>query len=143
MNDFTPLPSLLGGMLIGLAAGALWLASGQIAGIAGIAGGLLRRWNAAGSWRLFFLLGMLAAALALRVGWPGAFTLSGLPRLPLLIAGGLLVGFGTRLGNGCTSGHGVCGVARGSRRSLAATATFVATGMLTVWLFHALAAGAS
>lgn len=143
MNDFTPLPSLLGGVTIGLAAGLLWLSSGQIAGVSGIAGGLLRRRDSATGWRVSFLLGLLAAAFVLRAGWPSVFALSGLPGLPVLMAGGLLVGFGTRLGNGCTSGHGVCGVARGSPRSLAATATFVAGGMATVWLVNWLVRGAS
>lgn len=143
MNDFTPGPSLLGGMLLGLAAGLLWLSSGRIAGISGIAAGLLRRKEPEARWRWSFLLGMLAAALALRAAWPGAFQLSGLPGLLLLSVAGLLVGFGTRLGNGCTSGHGVCGVARGSRRSLAATATFVATGVAVVLLVRLLAGAAT
>jgi uncharacterized membrane protein YedE/YeeE len=138
MHDFTPLPALLGGITIGLAAGLLWLSSGQIAGISGILGGLLQRLEVATRWRLLFLLGMFVAALVLHARAPAAFDLSGLPGVPLTALGGLLVGVGTRLGSGCTSGHGVCGVGSGSRRSIVATLTFVLTGMLTVWLLHLL-----
>lgn len=140
MESFTPLSGFLGGALIGLAATLLLLANGRIAGISGILGGALPRLGgreapgAGGEppWRLAFLAGLplgtlLTAALggglapiALQAGWP------------LLILAGLLVGFGTRLGQGCTSGHGVCGLARGSRRSLAATATFMAVAVATV-----------
>jgi hypothetical protein len=131
--SFTPVSSLLGGVLIGLASGLLWLASGQIAGISGIVGGLLPGWGQGTSWRVSFVAGMLVTAIALQSVWPGAFALAGLPNLGVMALGGLLVGVGTALGNGCTSGHGVCGIGRGSARSLVATLIFVLTGGLTVW----------
>lgn len=127
---------LAGGALIGLASVLLLLFEGRIAGISGILGGLVAAARDR-AWRLAFLLGLpagagLVAALAgglrqeLQGGWG------------TLVLAGLLVGFGTRLGSGCTSGHGVCGIARGSPRSVAATAIFIATGALTVWLMRQL-----
>ncbi len=120
-----------GGALIGLAAVLLFVIEGRIAGVAGILGGLLSAPGDRG-WRLAFLLG-LPAGSALVAALAG-----GLPQQLLggwwtLAAAGLLVGFGTRLGSGCTSGHGVCGLARRSPRSMAATAVFMATGILTVF----------
>jgi uncharacterized protein len=133
-TGFTPIPSVLGGALIGLASAGLLLANGKIAGVSGILGRSF--FPAAGDlgWRLAFLVGLpLGAALATRLtGDRMGFSIT--PSLPLLVGGGLLVGFGTQLGNGCTSGHGVCGLARGSRRSLAATLTFMATAALTVFV---------
>lgn len=131
-NGFTPLSALLGGALIGLAA-ALLLALGRIAGISGIVAGLLRRPDRADTpWRLAFVLGLGLAPLA----WRLVATLPP-PRIaadpPTLVAAGLLVGFGARLGAGCTSGHGVCGLSRLSPRSLAATISFMTTGFLTVF----------
>jgi len=134
MSSFTPVPSLLGGILIGLAAGLLWFSGGQIAGISGILGSLLARWGQATLWRVAFLAGMLGTAIWLQALWPGAFALAGLPGLGMTALSGLLVGVGTQLGSGCTSGHGVCGTARGSVRSIAATLTFMLTGALTVFL---------
>ena len=130
---FTPWMSLAGGMLIGLAATLLVLLHGRIAGISGILGGLLRPSPGDTAWRALFLLGLVLAP----------FVWSALRPLPalhieagkgMLIAAGLLVGIGTRYGAGCTSGHGVCGMARLSPRSIAATCTFVAVGFVTVWL---------
>lgn len=129
----TPLASLLGGGLIGLSAALLVVANGKVAGISGIVAGLLQRLDQRNAWRLAFLLGLLFAPIAYEVLW-------GLPEIVvttdkgLLISAGILVGFGTRLGNGCTSGHGVCGIARLSLRSITATAVFMATAMLTVWI---------
>jgi uncharacterized membrane protein YedE/YeeE len=132
MESFTPLASLLGGALIGLAASALLALDGKVAGISGIVGGLLRPARGDAGWRAAFVGGLLAGGVALRAVLPAAFTIT-IPQPPaLLLAAGLLVGFGTRLGNGCTSGHGVCGLSRGSPRSLIATVTFMATGVLTV-----------
>jgi len=122
--------------MIGLAAGLLWLSGGQIAGISGILGSLLSRWGQATLWRVAFLAGMLGTAIWLQAVWPGAFSLAGLPGLGMTALSGLLVGVGTRLGSGCTSGHGVCGIARGSVRSIAATLTFMLTGALTVFLMN-------
>lgn len=130
---FTPLPSLAGGALIGLAAAALLLLNGRVAGISGILGGIWRRPDEGLSWRLYFLIGLIAAPLPV-------FLFGRLPQSsietawPVLMLGGVLVGFGTRLGYGCTSGHGVCGLARRSPRSLIATVTFMATGAFTVYL---------
>jgi uncharacterized membrane protein YedE/YeeE len=130
---FTPWLSLAGGLLIGAAAALLILFNGRIAGISGIVGGLLAPRRGDVDWRIAFILGLLSAPLA----W-GALTT--MPRLhigaslPLLVAAGLLVGVGTRVGSGCTSGHGVCGLSRGSPRSLAATATFMAAGFVVVFV---------
>jgi uncharacterized membrane protein YedE/YeeE len=139
-TQFTPLASLLGGGLIGAAAALLWLSLGQIAGISGILGGL---WSAGGSeraWRLAFLAGLVGAPLAYAavIGLPGSEIAAG---PAMLVLAGLLVGFGTRLGSGCTSGHGVCGIARLSRRSIAATLVFMATAAITVFIARHLAGG--
>ena len=138
MENFTPLASLFGGALIGLSAVVLMLLNGRIAGISGITAGLL---SFSGSvpdrgWRIAFLLGLVAA--------PGLAVLSAVPIPPVespadwpwLVVAGLLVGVGTRIGSGCTSGHGVCGLARGSLRSLVATLTFMGFGVLTVWILN-------
>jgi hypothetical protein len=132
---FTPWTSLLGGMLLGLAAALMVLLSGRIAGISGILGGMLRPRRDDFAWRALFLLGLVLAPLV-----HGAFM--PLPELHIdagstgLVAAGLLVGIGTRYGAGCTSGHGVCGVARRSPRSIAATAVFVLAGFVTVYLLR-------
>jgi uncharacterized membrane protein YedE/YeeE len=136
---FTPLASLAGGLLIGLGAAVLLLANGRIAGISGIAGGLLRPARGDIGWRVAFVLGLLAAPL----GWLAlqAMPPAQIDHTPAMLAGaGLLVGLGTRFGNGCTSGHGVCGIARLSPRSLMATACFMLAGFLTVYVVrHVLA----
>jgi uncharacterized protein len=134
MSHFTPWSALLGGVLIGLASGLLLSSSGQIAGISGILGGALARPARGASWRWAFLAGMLLAGVALARLWPARFSLAGLPGWGPTVLAGLLVGAGSRLGSGCTSGHGVCGIARRSPRSLVATPTFVLTGALTVLL---------
>jgi len=132
-TPFTPGSATLGGLLIGAAAAWLLLANGRIAGISGILGGSLARPTADTPWRAAFLVGLpLGAAL---VGWLcGGLAIDIDTSTPELLVAGLLVGYGTRLGSGCTSGHGVCGMARGSRRSIAATLVFMATGALTVFL---------
>jgi uncharacterized protein len=136
MHNFTPIASLLGGMLIGLSASAMLLLDGKIAGISGILAGVLKPVAGDTLWRICFLAGLLTGGMALRVFLPTAFDFGIIRPLPMLIVAGLLVGFGTRLGSGCTSGHGVCGVSRLSPRSLVATATFVFTGALTVYLLN-------
>ena len=143
MHNFTPLASLLGGVLIGVGASAMLLLDGKIAGISGILGGVLRPVKGDTLWRICFLTGLLAGGLLLRESLPGAFDFGLIRPFPLLAIAGLLVGFGTRLGSGCTSGHGVCGVSRLSPRSLVATATFIFTGALVVYLLNHLAGGAS
>jgi|GEM_PF-40733 len=131
MQDPTVLPSLAGGILIGLSASALLAAGGKIAGISGIVGGLLTPKSADTAWRAAFVGGLLTGGLMLAWFAPAAVAVT-LPRSTAAIcAAGVLVGFGSRLGNGCTSGHGVCGIARGSQRSLVATITFMATGAAT------------
>lgn len=124
------LSSLLGGILIGVSSAWLFFGANRIAGISGIVGGLV---DGAGdrAFRYAFLAGLLLTGLVLALVSPATFGPSAAP-VGRIILGGLLVGFGTRLGNGCTSGHGVCGISRLSPRSLVATATFVGIGMLTV-----------
>lgn len=122
-----------GGALIGLASVLLLLLDGRIAGVSGVLGGLLGGSPGERGWRLAFIVGLpLGAGLV-------AFVAGGLPQVvqasyPVLVVAGLLVGVGTRIGSGCTSGHGICGLARRSPRSLAATLTFIAVGMLTVYV---------
>lgn len=134
MNDFTPIPALLGGLLIGLAAASLLVFSGRIAGISGIFGGVLLPKAGEVRWRAFFLAGLVLGGFALRAFHPGAFPSERSGSVPVIALAGLLVGFGTSLGSGCTSGHGVCGLSRLSARSLVATLTFMATGALTVFV---------
>ena len=134
MENFTPVTALIGGGLIGAAAVLLMLANGRIAGISGIAGGLFALKRGDIAWRIAFVAGLIAAPLLYRAA-AGTFPEVSFPApWPLLVIGGLLVGFGSQLGSGCTSGHGVCGIARFSKRSLVATATFMATGVVTVFL---------
>lgn len=131
MNHFTPLNALVGGAAIGLAASLLLIVSGRVAGISGIVGNLLQAKEGDRAWRLAFVLGLLLAGLLF--AWLQPQSIQASPsRLGVLAIAGVLVGVGTRVGNGCTSGHGVCGLSRLSPRSLAATLTFLATGMLTV-----------
>lgn len=132
-THFTPWTSLAGGVLIGLAAALFILVNGRILGISGIVGGLLRPHHGDVAWRAAFVLGLVLMPIlwqrhlplpdiSIEAGWP------------VLIVAGLLVGFGTRLGAGCTSGHGVCGLSRLSPRSLAATLAFMAAGFAVVYL---------
>ena len=132
-TDFTPIPALLGGALIGLAAVVLLWSIGRIAGISGIANHAIEQRDGR-DWRIAFLLGLVVAA-GLWFTVSGATPRSGFP-MPWLVAGGLLVGFGTRLGSGCTSGHGICGLARLSKRSLVAVATFMGAGVATVYVLR-------
>lgn len=134
MTEFTPLSALLGGLLIGLSASLLLWLNGRIAGISSVLGRLLL-WRAGDRvWRALFLLGLLLGAGAwAALGDTPHPQRSGLP-LPLLLIAGLLSGYGTALANGCTSGHGVCGLARFSLRSLVATATFLGVAIITTFL---------
>jgi uncharacterized membrane protein YedE/YeeE len=134
-THFSPWSGLIGGALIGAAAGLLMLCIGRIAGVSGIVAGLLPPRRADAGWRLTFLMGLFAAPVLLRVFGgvePPAFSES----LQLMAIGGLLVGFGSRLGSGCTSGHGVCGLSRFSKRSFVATATFMAFAVLSTFLLR-------
>ena len=126
--------ALAGGVLIGLAATLLLWLTGRIAGISGIVGGVLMPRSGDVAWRGAFLIGLIGAGAAYLWLVPGAYTpRQGFPPV-LLVAAGLLVGFGTRMGNGCTSGHGVCGLGRLSVRSFAAVLTFMATAILTTYI---------
>lgn len=137
-----PLQGLIGGLLIGLAAALLLLGSGRIAGISGIAARAigLSRSDLPKRTAWLFLAGLILGALAIHM-WVAPIKASFPPSTALLVAGGLAVGFGTRLGSGCTSGHGVCGMSRLSPRSLTATATFITSGMVTVALANRLGWG--
>jgi uncharacterized membrane protein YedE/YeeE len=137
-NHFTPWASLAGGILLGLASALFILVNGRILGISGILGGLLRPQNADAGWRVAFLLGMLAAPATL--SWVAPAGLVSAPRIDAgyvaVVIAGLLVGYGTRLGSGCTSGHGVCGLSRLSPRSLVATGSFMAAGFAIVYVMR-------
>lgn len=139
-TDFTPWSALAGGALIGLAAALFFVLNGRIAGISGIVGGLLSRHRGDVLWRVLFIAGMVAAPVV----W-GLF--AELPPMkidasyPMLIIAGLIVGISTRYGSGCTSGHGVCGIARLSPRSIVATLAFMASGFVTVYLFRHVISG--
>lgn len=136
--EFAPLPAALGGALIGISASMMLLGEGRVTGITGILDGFLRPKAEDWSWRAAFIVGLLVAGGGAALSWPEAFH-STLNRPPALLAvAGLLVGFGTRLGNGCTSGHGVCGLSRLSARSLIAVMTFMGTAGLTVFLLKQL-----
>ncbi len=136
MDTFTPVSGFIGGILIGLAATLLLVANGRIAGISGILGGVIKPVRGDAAWRVLFIVGIWLGVLAywlvrgevipvqIEAGWP------------TLVVAGLLVGFGTRLGSGCTSGHGVCGIGRSSMRSIVATLVFMITAIATVFITH-------
>jgi uncharacterized membrane protein YedE/YeeE len=141
MANFTPLSAAIGGALIGLSAVMLMLLAGRVAGISGIAAGLLGIGSIDRGWRVAFVAGLILA--------PVAAMLAGyavpVPQMPaswvVVVAAGLLVGFGARLGGGCTSGHGICGIARLSKRSIAATMIFIGTAVVTVALMRHVVGG--
>jgi uncharacterized membrane protein YedE/YeeE len=134
MEQFTPASALAGGLLIGTSAALLLVLNGRIAGISGILGGLLEPACNETGWRMAFLIGTFAAPL-IYLAFGGALPPVALDAsVPVLIVAGLLVGFGTRLGAGCTSGHGVCGVGRLSPRSIVATLVFTVTAIATVFV---------
>lgn len=141
-TEFTSLAPLAGGAIIGIAASAMLLGSGRVAGISGILGGLVEPRAGDVGWRLAFLGGLLVAGLGAALLAPAAYA-SALERPPAVLGlAGLLVGYGVRLGNGCTSGHGVCGLSRLSPRSLASVLTFLAAGALAAVVSNHLAGGA-
>lgn len=135
MTEFTPLSALIGGLLIGSSAVLLLWLNGRIAGVTGMITGLLVKPSTAPGWRLLFLIGLIAGTVL--YGWLGYSTplRQGFP-LPLLIVAGLLTGYGTAQANGCTSGHGVCGMARFSVRSLVATGTFLVVAIATTYVLR-------
>lgn len=130
------LSAIIGGLLIGAAgAGMLW-ANGRVLGVSGIVGGLLTPARTDILWRAAFVIGIILGGVALNATGHFQFSWYGTRTLIMAAVGGILVGLGTTLGNGCTSGHGVCGVGRFSPRSLVATVTFMGTGILSVLLIH-------
>ena len=135
MTEFTPIASLVGGVMIGLAAVLLMSLEGRIAGISGIAARLLPPYSDSNlPSRLGFVIGLVMAPLAMMALTDNAVEQTVSPNIPLMIASGLLVGFGSVWGSGCTSGHGVCGLSLLSTRSLVATGIFMATAAVTVFL---------
>jgi len=141
MDNFTPVSALIGGGMIGLASVVLMLFIGRIAGIAGIVGGLFGSVGSGIGWRLAFVAGLIAGPFVVPLaGGTIPDVIIDAP-LPIVVAAGLLVGFGTRLGSGCTSGHGVCGLARLSPRSLVATLSFMAAGAAVVFVSRHLVGG--
>jgi uncharacterized protein len=123
---------LLGGVLIGASAALLLLTDGRIAGVSGVLAGALLPQRGEFAWRVAFVAALIVGGAVFSRVWPAHFSMAGVPRWPLWIVSGLLVGVGTRMGGGCTSGHGVCGIGRGSPRSMAATLVFVVTAIVTV-----------
>ena len=142
MENFTPFTSLIGGFLIGLSATLLLWCNGRISGISSIAGGLLTIDRAELGWRILFLIGLVGGVGVYRLFDGSLQEIEITTSLPLLVGGGLLVGIGTRMGGGCTSGHSVCGIARFSTRSIVATITFMTAAGLTIYVVrHLLGAG--
>lgn len=139
MSHFTPIASGIGGILIGISASIILAVHGKVAGISGLYGGLFQKGVSDRDFRLSFIGGLLLGGLALAFVRPQSFP-TGPSTLPMVwvVLAGLFVGFGTRLGNGCTSGHGVCGLSRFSGRSLVATLTFMAAGGVSAFVFHKL-----
>src|SRR5438309_6204960 len=136
MANFTPLSAAIGGALIGLSSVLLMLLTGRIAGISGVFAGLLNIRSEDKSWRIAFIAGLILAPVV--AGWIGYGMAA--PTLPaswvVIVAAGLLVGFGTRLGGGCTSGHGICGIGMGAKDSIAATLIFMVAAMVTVYIYN-------
>lgn len=142
--NFTPYSALMGGALIGLSAAVLLFFKGRIAGISGIAGGVILPEKGDIPWRILFLVGLISGGLLYQLFGisPSVENIQPVTGKLGLIAAGLLVGIGSALGTGCTSGHGICGLARRSLRSLVATLTFMMTAMITVYIVRHLVGGA-
>ena len=142
MQNFTPLMSLAGGIIIGCAALLLLVSIQRIAGISGIIGGLFPVIRQDLTWRLFFVAGLLLGGFVLAAVYPNSLAINLTYSTPALVVAGLLVGFGSRLGNGCTSGHGICGLGRLSSRSMIAVVTFMATGIISAVMVGQIFGGA-
>ncbi len=142
MEHFTPGASLIGGILIGLSASAMLLLNGKIAGISGIMGGLVKAKRSDVLWRIAFLVGLFAGGGVVGGIAPQLFQVEIIRSWGALILAGFMVGFGARLGNGCTSGHGVCGISRFSPRSIMATVIFIMAGAAAVYVVNHLVGGA-
>ena len=135
MENFTPYASLAGGILIGISASILMYLNGRIAGISGIVGGILNSpYGHEKAWRLAFVVGLVSGAVVYTFFFPIIIAPREHMTTMLLVVGGFIVGAGTAMGGGCTSGHGVCGVSRFSIRSITATMTFLVSGIITVYL---------
>jgi uncharacterized membrane protein YedE/YeeE len=134
MTEFTPYSALIGGVLIGLAAVFLMLMNGRIAGVSGILGGLMRFDKGEFGWRAAFILGLVLTPMIYTRVTDQVIALTPPEPVGAVILAGLLVGIGSQMGNGCVSGHGICGTARLSPRSIVATATFMFTGLVTVYV---------
>ena len=134
MQGFTPISATIGGAMIGIAASIYLVTLGRVAGISGIYGGLVRRETTDRRLRIAFLAGFVLAAIVVRVVHPQAYATTWFAAMPTALGAGVLVGVGTQLGNGCTSGHGVCGLSRLSIRSFVATLVFMGTAALTVYV---------
>ena len=144
IQDFDPVPALIGGVLIGGASALAMSMTGKVPGISGITSRLMKPVRGDTVWRALFLVGLIGGAGLTFWLWPPSAAFGRLRPLPWMVAAGLLVGFGTRLSGGCTSGHGVCGIGRRSWPSIGATLVFMATGVATVYVVdHLLAGGAS
>ncbi len=141
MESFTPIASTIGGVMIGIAAAGLLMFHGRIAGISGIAGGIFRREPGDTAWRVMFLVGLLSAGVVWHFFRPLDYRFEIERSTLALIVAGLAVGVGTQLGSGCTSGHGVCGIGRLSKRSTTATITFMATAAITVFIVNEVLGG--
>lgn len=129
MHDLQPLHGVLGGILIALALAVMLIATGKLAGLSSIVGGLFDPKDR--TWRAWYVAGMLAVGGLVELAHPSSFDTGARVPLPLVAVAGVLVGAGTRLGNGCTSGHGLCGMSRLSRRSIVATFTFFGIAVVT------------
>lgn len=141
-TEFTPIPSLIGGVLIGLGTGLILLLNGKIAGISGIVGRILRPTPGETLWRMWFVGGLIAGgALTFSIYPPSANLDFSHTNVLWMVVAGLLVGFGTRLGGGCTSGHGVCGISRGSKGSITATVVFMIVAGMVVFIRSQLTGG--
>jgi len=141
MENFTPVVSLIGGILIGLSASALLLFNGKIAGISGVVGGLVDLKKNDILWRAAFVTGLLTGGFILRLLAPQLLQVGIVRSGGALLVAGFMVGFGARLGNGCTSGHGVCGISRFSPRSIIATVIFILVGAAGVYVVNHLLGG--
>ncbi|MEL0223330.1 MAG: YeeE/YedE thiosulfate transporter family protein [Gammaproteobacteria bacterium] len=141
MTEFTPILSLSGGVLIGLSAAAAFFLFGRVLGMTGIVARTLDFDFGEGSWRPFFLIGLVVTPLVLSMIAPSPHGFEPMGLIPMIV-GGFLVGYGTRVGSGCTSGHGICGISRLSKRSIAATCTFMTTAVITVFVIRHVLGGA-
>ena len=143
-TEFTPIPSLIGGVLIGLATGLALLFNGKIAGISGVMGRILRSTPGDALWRVWFVVGLVAGGALTFALYPPSTNLDfSHANVFWMAMAGLLVGFGTRLGGGCTSGHGVCGISRGSTGAVTATVVFMIVAGLVVFIRSQLTGGVS